>query len=123
MLVLAVRGLPEPDAGAGAADVAQGIADALRREQPHALVERRELEGGPVVVVRRAGTLRFTGGTESVDTVSVQVLIPAPDLDELVVLDVSTSHVATAEPVAGLAVAIADTVRFTRSAIAGRLDG
>lgn len=110
-LVLAVRPAPPPGDGMTATDVADGVARALTEAQPFASVERRELAGGPAVVVRRAGGYRLPGG--QVETVSVQVLFPTPGLDELVVLDVSTSHTEHAAVVAALTLAVADTVRFS----------
>ncbi|MGH3760781.1 hypothetical protein [Actinophytocola sp.] len=122
MLVLAVREVPAPRSGMRTAEVVEGMAEALRREQPHAAVESRELAGGPAVVLRRAGTFRFPEHPAPVDTVDIQVLIPTPDLDEVVVLDVSTGHVGHWPEFAAVALAVAETVRFTRPEISGRLD-
>jgi hypothetical protein len=121
-VVLVVRDLPRSGADRSSENVRRVVADALagvlRERHPEGDVRIGELSCGPAVVMTTVGEYRFpaglmtTGTAVTVPSNRLQVLVPTPDGDGFVVLEMTTCHVEYWGRFVELAMVMANNITF-----------
>lgn len=112
-LVLSVHEVPAPDSALPTSSYVEQLAAEIQQRQPFSAVHTHTFSCGPAVVLDRAGTFAVPG-TAEVESRGRQVILPTPDRDEMVVLDVSTAHVEHWSEFAAVTDAVADTIHFAK---------